>query len=254
MASKSAGGASSASKGPHRRESRRGPPKLDLFAQDDEPGGYHNPTLGDPEPSAGALRAGRKRVFLEEQPASVEEKDKIVAAAAASARVPAAVAAPQVLESVEAVLNKYKVCAYLAINKDLNTDRRIAHAIEKALKPAPKILNGDDEAQEAEALTKIITCEHQSSRAILVTALLKRGVRTWPPHGCQVGFTLRPPILAALEAYATFSEEEEEWDKMFDSLIQYGGNMDTDWGPLRVSASTEYYKLFKENHWSSRTE
>lgn len=228
MASKSAGGASSASKGPRRRESQRGPPKLDLLAEDDEPGGYHNPTLGDPEPSARALRAGARRVFVEEQPV--------------------------VHESLEDVLRKYKVCAYLAIYKDLNTDRQIAHAIEKALKPAPKILNGEDQAQEAEALTKIITCAHQSSRAILVTALLKRGVRTWPPHGCQVGFTLRPPILAALEAYATFSTEEEEWDKMFDSLIQYGGNMDTDWGPLRVTASTEYYKLFKENHWSSRTE
>ena len=149
------------------------------------------------------------------------------------------------------MLREYKVCAYLSIDKSLNNDDQIARALEKALKPAPKKMNGDDEAQEAEVLSKIIQCEHQSSRAILVTALLKRGVRTWPPHGCQVGFTRRPPLLAALEAHGTFSEEDE-WDIMFDSLIQYGGNMDEHWGPLRVSASTEYYKLFKENHWSSR--
>jgi hypothetical protein len=228
MASKSAGGASSASKGPRRRESQRGPPKLDLLAQDDEPGGYHNPTLGDPEPSARALRAGARRVFVEEQPV--------------------------VHESVEAVLNKYKICANLSIAEELINDEDIVRALEKALKPHPKVMDGDDEAQEAEALSKIITCAHQSSRAILVIALLKRGVRSWPPPGCRFDLTRRPPLLAALEAYATFSEEEEEeWDKMFDSLAEEG-DLDEAWGPLRVSASTEYYKLFGENHWMSRTE
>ena len=161
--------------------------------------------------------------------------------------------APPVLASVEAVLHKYEVCVDLSIHDSLTHDLQILRTLEKALKPSPKVMNGDDQAQEAEALSKIISCEHQSSRAALVTALLQRGVRTWPPHGCHFDLTRRPPLLAALEAHGTFSKEEE-WDNMFDSLIQYGGHMDEDWGPLRVSASTEYYKLFKENHWSSRTE
>lgn len=153
-------------------------------------------------------------------------------------------------ESLEAVLNKYKVCANLAIYKDLNTDKKIVDALEKALMPAPIVMNGNDQAQEAEALTKIITCELQMSRAALVIALLKRGVRTWPPHGCQVGFTLLPPLLAALEAHGTFSEEDE-WDNMFDSLAEHGENMDNEWGPLRITAASEYYKRFKKLHWSS---
>ena len=227
--SKAAGGGESASKGPRRRQPRRGPGKLDVFEPDDyAPGGFKNTFPGDPRESKRARSTGKKSLAED-----VEQ------------------AAPQVLASVEAVLREYKVCAFLSIDKSLNKDNQIVRALEKALKPAPKILNGNDQAQEAEALSKIITCEHQASRAILVNALLKRGVRTWPPHGCQVGFSGRPPLLAALEAHGTFSEEDE-WDSLFDSLIEYGEHMDEEWGPLRVSASTEYYNLFQENHWSSR--
>jgi hypothetical protein len=223
--SKAAGGGDSASKVPRRRQPRRGPGVHDVFEPDDQaPGGYYNPIPGEAKASKRARNIGKRRLAEE-----VEQE------------------ASQVLESVEAVLNKYKICANLSIAEELINDEDIVRALEKALKPHPKVMDGDDEAQEAEALSKIITCKDQASRATLVTELLKRGVRSWPPPGCRFDLTRRPPLLAALEAYATFSEEEEEWDKMFDSLAEEG-DMDEAWGPLRVSASTEYYKLFGENH------
>ena len=127
------------------------------------------------------------------------------------------------------MLRKYGVCADLPIDESLINDTQIARTLEKALKPHPVVMNGNDQAQEAEALSKIIQCEHQSDRATLVIALLKRVVRTWPPHGCQSGLTRRPPLLAALEAHDTFSEGDE-WDNMFDSLIEHA------WVPCSRSA------------------
>ena len=224
--SKAAGGSESASKGPRRRQPRRGPDKLDILATDDAPGGFNNPLPGDVLPSRAALSSGKRRLDDAGAP-------------------------PVPPLNLEAVLRKYMVCADLSIHESLMLDKKIVCALEKALMPAPIVMNANDQAQEAEALSKIITCEHQASRAILVNALLKRGVRTWPPHGCQVGFSGRPPLLAALEAHGTFGAQDE-WDSLFDSLIEYGEHMDEEWGPLRVSASTEYYNLFQENHWSSR--
>ena len=228
--SKAAGGGDSASKGPRRRQPRRGPPVHDVFEQDDHaPGGYYNPLPGQPEESKKAKSMGKRRL------AEVVEQE-----------------APQLLENVEAVLNKYKVCANLSIDKELINDEDIVRALEKALKPHPKVMDGDDEALEAEALSKIITCKDQASRATLVTELLKRGVRSWPPPGCLFDLSRRPPLLAALEAHGTFSEEDE-WDKMFDSLAEEG-DMDEAWGPKRIRGHTEYYKLFNKSHPSSLEE
>jgi hypothetical protein len=227
--SKAAGGGDSASKGPRRRQPRRGHPVHDVFEPDDHaPSGYYNPLPGQPEASKRARKMGKRNLAEDVEQAR----------------------APQVLETLEDVLRMYGVVADLPINDSLINDVDLVRALKKALMPGPKIMNGNDQAQEAEALTKIITCEHQMSRAALVIALLKRGVRTWPPHGCQVGFTLLPPLLAALEAHGTFSEEDE-WDNMFDSLAEHGENMDNEWGPLRVTATSEYYKRFKKLHWSS---
>ena len=222
--SKAAGGSESASKGPRRRQPRRGPDKLDILATDDAPGGFNNPLPGDVLPSRAALSSGKRRLDDAGAP-------------------------PVPPLNLEAVLRKYMVCADLSIHESLMLDKKIVCALEKALMPAPIVMNGNDQAQEAEALSKIITCEHQASRATLVNALLKRGVRSWPPPGCHFDLTRNPPLLAALEAFDTFGAQDE-WDSLFDSLIEYGEHMDEEWGPLRVSASSEYYKRFKKIHWS----
>ena len=85
--SKAAGGGESASKGPRRRQPRRGPGKLDVFEPDDcAPGGFKNTFPGDPRESKRARSTGKKSLAED-----VEQ------------------AAPQVLASVEAVLREYKV-------------------------------------------------------------------------------------------------------------------------------------------------
>ena len=105
--SKAAGGSESASKGPRRRQPRRGPGKLDVFEPDDyAPGGFKNTFPGDPRESKRARSTGKKSLAED-----VEQ------------------AAPQVLASVEAVLREYKVCAYLSIDKSLNKDEQIARAL-----------------------------------------------------------------------------------------------------------------------------
>ena len=225
--SKAAGGSESASKGPRRRQPRRGPDKLDILATDDAPGGFNNPIPGDVLPSRAARSSGKRRLDDAGAP-------------------------PVPPLNLEAVLRKYMVCADLSIHNSLTNDPQIVLAIEKALKPRPKKMDGDDEAQEAEALSKIISCEHQARRATLVTELLARGVRSWPPPGCQFDLNRRPPLLAALEAHGTF-RKEAEWDNMFDSLAAEG-DMDEAWGPKRIRGDTEYYKLFNKSHWSSREE
>ena len=84
--SKAAGGSESASKGPRRRQPRRGPGKLDVFEPDDyAPGGFKNTFPGDPRESKRARSTGKKSLAED-----VEQ------------------AAPQVLASVEAVLREYK--------------------------------------------------------------------------------------------------------------------------------------------------
>ena len=277
------GGASSVSKGPRRRQSQRGHPKLDLLAQDDEPGGYHNPTEGEPVPSGAARRAGRKRLavedadghlvkagraddygalcerFMERFKAIAGNFDTAGSALAAGsvhgdafAQMVKAINAEEPVaarRSVEELLGEYDVCVDLAIDASLQHDPILVRALEMTLLPHPKVMNGDNQTDESEALSKIITCASQKSRGWLVTELLRRGMRTWPAPGCVFDPTILPPLLAALKAYKTFTNKEE-WQLMFEDLAQEG-RMDAPWGPYRVTAFTEYYKLFKENHHSS---
>jgi hypothetical protein len=180
-------------------------------------------------------------VLLEEQPASVEEKDKIVAAAAASARVPAAVG------PVVQLLCKLGVGSGVPIDDSLRDHPTLVRALTMAAKPKPKVQDGNDHAAGAAALSLIIGCDLQESRAQLVIGLLARGVRTWPLVGCEFDHSsLRPPLLAALEAYETFADKAE-WHKMFHALADRG-DLDTYYGPKLLTASHVYFDKFQKNY------
>lgn len=47
------------------RKQLRGPSKIDLFADDHEPGGFYNPLPGDPVPSLAARRAGKRALHAD---------------------------------------------------------------------------------------------------------------------------------------------------------------------------------------------
>ena len=182
-------------------------------------------------------------MFLEEQPASVEEKDKIVAAAAASARVPAAVARGPVVQ----LLRKLGVGSGVPIDDSLKDHPTLVRALTMAAKPKPKVEDGNDDAAGAAALSLIIGCDRQESRAQLVIGLLDRGVCTWPLVGCEFDHSsLRPPLLAALEAYETFADKAE-WHKMFHALADRG-DLNTYYGPKLLTASHVYFDKFQKNY------
>ena len=105
----------------------------------------------------------------EEQPANVEEKDKIVEAAAA--RVPAAVARGPVVR----LLRKLGVGSGVPIDDSLKDHPTLVRALTMAAKPKPKVQDGNDHAAGAAALSLIIGCARQESRAQLVIGLIDRG-------------------------------------------------------------------------------
>jgi len=47
-------------------------------------------------------------------------------------------------------------------------------------------------------------------------------------------------LSSRIEAFDTFGAQDDKWDSMFDSLIEHGEHMDEEWGPLRVTAASEY--------------
>lgn len=300
--SKSAGGASSVSKEPRRRQPVRGPAKLDLFAEAGAPGSLINPILGDALPSGAARRAGRKRLadaLIPDQPAS--DGEKIGASGAANARttslqefssgadevqelrkqltakdaelaaaqeqlaakdVDLAAVQEQLRElrarvqppgeaaargSVKKLLRELKVCRRVSIDDSLEGHPTLVRALEMAAKPNPKVEDGNDDAAGAAALSLIIGCARQESRAQLVIELLGHGLGTWPLVGCEFDhLSLRPPLLAALEAYKTF-EDKTEWHKMFDALADRG-DLDTCYGPELLTAASVYFDKFQKNY------
>ena len=220
--SKSAGGASSVSKG-RTRLPELGPDVLDLFAEEGAPGSSSNSHLGKPLPSEGAILSGQKRMFVHEETASGGEENKVV----------------QLLHSLS-------VGRGVPIDNSLKNHLTLVRALEYALRPNPKVEDGNDQAAGAAALSVIIGCARQEKRAQLVIELLAHGLRTWPLSGCVFDLALRPPLLAALEAYDTF-EDHAEWHKMFDALAERG-NLDTCYGPELLTAERVYYGKFKKNY------
>ena len=221
--SKATGGSESASKGPRRRQPRRGPDKLDVFAEDFEPGGVYNPHPGEPLPSR-AARSTRPRLLANALPQP----------------------APPVPPVVQ-LLRNLGVGSGVPIDDSLKDHPTLVRALTMAAKPKPKVQDGNDHAAGAAALSLIIGCALQESRAQLVNWLLEHGLRTWPLVGCEFDHSsLRPPLLAALEAYETFADKAE-WLKMFHALANRG-DLDTYYGPKLLTASNVYFDKFQKNY------
>ena len=144
------------------------------------------------------------------------------------------------------LLHSLSVGRGVPIDNSLKNHLTLVRALEYALRPNPKVEDGNDQAAGAAALSVIIGCARQEKRAQLVIELLAHGLRTWPLSGCVFDLALRPPLLAALEAYDTF-EDHAEWHKMFDALAERG-NLDTCYGPELLTAERVYYGKFKKNY------
>jgi hypothetical protein len=220
--SKSAEGASSVSKG-RTRLPEQGPGVLDLFAEEGAPGSLSNSHLGKPLPSEGAILSGQKRMFEPEPTASVDAEDTV----------------GQLLHSLGVGLG-------VPIDNSLKNHPALVRALEFALRPNPKVEDGNDVAAGAAALSVIIGCARQEKRAQLVSELLVLGLGTWPLSGCVFDLALRPPLLAALQFYDTF-EDPSEWQEMFDALAKRG-DLDTCYGPELLTAETVYFDKFQKNY------
>jgi hypothetical protein len=168
---------------------------------------------------------------------------------------PLAAAVANVAKPVAQMLNELGLGG-VPIHESLQHNTTIVRALTMAAKPKPKVQDGNDDAAGAAALSLIIGCALQESRAQLVIGLLDRGVHTWPLVGCEFDHSsLRPPLLAALEAYETFADKAE-WHKMFHALADRG-DLDTCYGPELLTAEIVYYGKFKKNYapeWSDEGE
>ena len=196
---------------------------LDLFAEEGAPGSTSNSHVGRPLPSEGASLSGQKRMFVPEPAASVGEEGGVVQ-----------------------LLDKLGVGRGVPIDNSLKNHPTVVRALQYAMRPNPKVEDGNDQAAGAAALSVIIGCARQEKRAQLVIELLARGLRTWPQWGCVWDLALRPPLLAALQFYDTF-EDHAEWHEMFDALAEEG-NLDTCYGPELLTAESVYFDKFQKNY------
>ena len=127
----------------------------------------------------------------------------------------------------------------------LKLDEGIAAALVGAAQPKPRVKNGNDAVLESEALSKMIACEQQASRGELVKFFLGIGFCSWPPPGCAFSTDILPPLLAAIEGYDTY-RDEDEWEGIFELLLEEG-NADREWGPDYVTASSLFFRKFNRN-------
>ena len=132
----------------------------------------------------------------------------------------------------------------LKIAPELEQHRVIACALEKALETKPRKKDGNASAADAEALSRIIGCMEQKGRGRLVEGLLRCGFDSWPPAGCVFDLRVKPPLLAAIEAFETF--DKVEWQATFEALVECG-DMDREWGPDLDTGHEMYYNKFGKN-------
>ena len=192
-----AGASSSPVRASRRQQQARGPPRLDVTAEDDEPGGYNNPLPGNPLPGPAAREPVAFRGGVDSKAGG---KAKAGSTAKADSKAKTKVSSKAKAE-VGKLLTGILQCA--RTQRQLTSPQVRADllgpdsALRKVLADDGRMAFRPKESLQASALTDIITASRQTGREKIISFLINPmgfcPSAPLPKKSCKA-----PPLIAAI--------------------------------------------------------